>query len=227
MTVKIPLRLLGIDPRDTEAYGRIPPELEELFWMANGAVSLAVVLSDDHEVVAVADAADWARRIAKHMPGVLVAEVYDELVSVSDIAARAGVAPEAVRLWAARKRRASLRAFPAPHQVVGTGSGGKTMSLYAWREVLSWIREILGTDPDEGIEYLSDTQLADLNAHLAAIRAERSAWHPIAVDDEQINADFQQVCQQARISFVTASFAGNSGSDNTQGQHRKLRVELQ
>ena len=53
------------------------------------------------------------------------------------------------------------------------------MSLYAWREVMSWIREILGTDPDEGIEYLSDKQLADLNAHLAAIRAERSAWHPI------------------------------------------------
>lgn len=174
MTVKIPLRLQGIDLRDTEAYDRIPPELEELFWMANGALSLAVVLSDSSEVVAAADAADWARRIAKHMPGVLAAEVHDELVSVSDIAARAGVAPEAVRLWAAHKRRASLRPFPAPHQVVGTGSGGKTMSLYAWREVLSWIREILGTDPDESIEYLSDTRLADLNVDLAAIRADRN-----------------------------------------------------
>ena len=227
MTVKIPLRLQGIDLRDTEAYDRIPPELEELFWMANGAVSLAVVLSDSREVVAAADAADWARRIAKHMPGVLAAEVYDELVSVSDIAARAGVAPEAVRLWAAHKRRASLRPFPAPHQVVGTGSGGKTMSLYAWREVLSWIREILGTDPDESIEYLSDTRLADLNVDLAAIRAERSVWHPIAVDNEQIIADMHQVCQQARVSFVTASFAGNSGSHDTRGPDRKLRVELQ
>ena len=59
------------------------------------------MLGDDHEVVAVADAAEWARRIAKHMPDVVATEVYDELVSVSDIAARAGVAPEAVRLWAA------------------------------------------------------------------------------------------------------------------------------
>jgi hypothetical protein len=227
MTVKIPLRLQGIDLRDTEAYDCIPPELEDLFWMANGAVSLAVVLSDDHEAVAVADAADWSRRIAKHMPDVLVAEVYDELVSVSDIAARAGVAPEAVRLWAARKRRASLRPFPVPRQVVGTGSGGKTMSLYAWREVLSWIREILGTDPDEGIEYLSDTQLADLNADLAAIRAERSTWHPIAVENEQIIADILQVCQGTRIPFVTASFVGNSGSGDTQGRDGKLRVELQ
>jgi hypothetical protein len=97
MTVKIPLRLQGIDLRDAEAYERIPPELEELFWMANGAMGLAVVLSDDREAVAVAEAAEFARHIAKHMSNVL-AEVYDELVSVSDIATRAGVAPEAVRL---------------------------------------------------------------------------------------------------------------------------------
>jgi hypothetical protein len=122
MSVKIPLRLQGIDLRDAEAYERIPPELEELFWMANGAMSLAVVLSDDREAVAVAEAAEFARHIAKHMSNVL-AEVYDELVSVSDIATRAGVAPEAVRLWATRKRRASLRPFPTPRQVVGTGSG--------------------------------------------------------------------------------------------------------
>ena len=63
------------------------------------------------------------------------------------------------------------------------------------------------TDPDEGIEYLSDTQLADLNAHLAAIRAERSAWHPIAVENEQIITDIQQICQQTQISFVRISFA--------------------
>jgi transposase-like protein len=226
MTVKIPLRLQGIDLRDAEAYERIPPELEELFWMANGAMSLAVVLSDDREAVAVTEAAGFARHIAKHMANVLVAEVFDELVSVSDIATRAGVAPEAVRLWAARKRRASLRPFPAPRQVVGNGSGGKTMSLYAWREVLSWIREILCTDPEECIEYLSDTQLADLNARLAAIRAERSAWHPIAVKNEQIITDIQQICQETRISFAGASLAGSSGSD-IQGQDRKLRVELQ
>jgi hypothetical protein len=175
MTVKIPLRLQGIDLRATEAYDRIPTELEELFWMANGGVSLAIVYSAEQESVAAADAADWARRIAKHMPGVLAAEVHDELVSVSDIAARACVAPEAVRLWAVGKRRASLRPFPAPRQVVGTGSGGKSMSLYAWREVLLWIREILDTDPDEDIEYLSDVQLADLNAQLATIKAECTA----------------------------------------------------
>jgi hypothetical protein len=36
------------------------------------------------------------------------------------------------------------------------------------------IRDILGTDPDEGIEYLGDLALANLNAELAAIREELS-----------------------------------------------------
>jgi hypothetical protein len=46
------------------------------------------------------------------------------------------------------------------------------MSLYAWREVLSWLREILGTDPEDGADYLSDAEYAHLNAELAAIREE-------------------------------------------------------
>lgn len=133
MTVKIPLRLRGIDLRDPEAYDRIHDELAELFWTSNGGVSLAILLSEDPAPVAIADASDWARRIAKLMPDVSVAEVHDELVSIADIAARAGVAHEAVRLWTLGRRRASLRPFPSPRQVVGTGSGGKTMNLYAWR----------------------------------------------------------------------------------------------
>jgi hypothetical protein len=182
MTVKVPLRLRGLDLRDADAYARIDPDLAELSWEANGGVSLAVVYSDDRFPAPAAT--DWARRIAKLMPGVDVAEVHDELVGVSDIAARAGVAAEAARLWAAGKRRASLRPFPAPRQVVGSGSGGKSMSLYAWREVVSWIRDVVGIDPDDGIEYLNDAQHADLNAELAAASA--VAWHPIDVEAAHI-----------------------------------------
>jgi hypothetical protein len=174
MTVKIPLRLQGIDLRKSDAYDRVDPELSELFWMSNGGVSLAVVFGDDGRPQAIADAADYARRIAKLMPGVFVGAVHDELVSLADIAARTGVAHEAVRLWASGKRRTSLRPFPAPWQVVGSGPSSRTMALYAWREVVSWVREVLGTDPDEGIEYLDDHAIADLNSELAAIREELS-----------------------------------------------------
>jgi hypothetical protein len=185
MTVKIPLRLRGIDLRDVEAYNRIVPELVELAWEANGGVSLAILYSDDPAHAMTASAADWAKRVQRLMPGVSVAEVHDELVSISDIAARSGVTAEGVRLWAAGKRHGSLTPFPSPRQVVGSGSGGKTMSLYAWREVVIWVREIIGTDPDEGVEYLTDTQIADLNAELATITTS-TAWRPLVVDRASI-----------------------------------------
>lgn len=173
MTVQIPLRLVGIDLRDVEAYDRIGPELEEeLFWGANGGISFAVVFSEGSSSAAIDTAVDWARRIANLIPGVAVAEAHDELVTISDIAALTSVAPEAVRLWSTGKRRSSVRPFPAPRQVVGGASGGKTMNLYAWREVLSWIREVIGIDPEEGVEYLSDGEYARLNGALAAIRTE-------------------------------------------------------
>lgn len=226
MTVKIPLRLQGIDLRDVEAYDRTDPDLAELSWEANGGVSLAVFYSDDPPVVAVGEAADWARRIAKLMPGVCVADVHDELVSVSDIAARAGVAAEAVRLWAAGRRRASLRRFPNPCQVVGSGSGGKTMNLYAWREVLSWIREVIGTDPDDGIEYLADAQLAHLNAQLVDI-APANAWHPISIGTEQIIADVQQLCGTETSTGITGRRSARTYDDTASTKrHLKLCIGL-
>jgi len=184
MTVKIALRLNGLDLRSTSEYEQIPVDLEELSFESHGGVSVAVLYSDGpspaHEV------ADWAARIVKLMPGVGATEAFDELVSVSDIAARCDVAPEAVRLWAAGRRRASLRQFPVPRQVVGAGTGGKSMCLYAWREVLSWVREVIQIDPDEGINYLDDAQYAALNAELCDLGAGRAGadppWHSLRVN---------------------------------------------
>jgi hypothetical protein len=222
MTVKIPLRLQGLDLRDVEAYDRIDPDLAELSWEANGGVSLAVFYSDDPASVAAEDAADWAKRIAKLMPGVRVADVHDELVSISDIAVRAGVAAEAVRLWAAGKRRTSLRLFPNPRQVVGSGSGGKTMNLYAWREVVSWIREVIGTDPDDGIEYLTDAQLAHLNAQLADI-TQTTTWQPIGLEMERIIADVKQLCGSDMSVDSNRKRSAQVYDDNT-SMKRRLKL---
>jgi hypothetical protein len=227
MTVKIPLRLQGIDLRDMEAYDRIDQELAELFWTSNGAVSLAILFSDAPAPVAAADAVDWARRIAKLMPGVSVAEVHDELVSISDIALRVGVAHEAVRLWTVGKRRAALRPFPVPRQVVGSGSGGKTMNLYAWRDVVSWIREILDIDPDEGIDYLTDNELATLSAQIAAVRQELSEWHPIAVENEKVIAHVRQICLQMQSTVILAVPTDDCGDGDKPGARpRKIPVKL-
>jgi hypothetical protein len=166
MSVKIALRLQGVDLRDIEVYERIPAALTELSFEANGAVSVAVLYSDSPTPAT--EAAHWARLIGRLMPGVRVVRVHDELVSVSDVAARCGVAAEAVRLWAAGRRRASaLRPFPAPREVIGLGGTGKTMNIYAWAEVVDWVRDVIGLDPDRGITYLDDRQNACLNAELA------------------------------------------------------------
>lgn len=222
MTIKIPLRLRGLDLRDADVYSRIDPGLADLSWEAHGGVSLAVVYSDDQFPVAVAT--EWARRVARLMPGVDVAEVHDELVSLSDIAARAGVAAEAARLWAAGKRRATIQPFPGPRQVVGSGSGGKSMSLYAWREVVSWIRGVIGIDPDDGINYLSDTQHAELNADIVAT-ASTAAWHPINVGTAHITTGMRKA--PGAGGDATGPLGAEPRSETaTTRHHGTLRVAL-
>lgn len=186
MTVKIALRLRGIDLRSVEAYERLPEELGELSFESNGAISVAVVYSDGPD--ATAEALQWARLIVKAVPGVAVDATYEELVSVSDIALRCEVGAEAVRLWVTGKRRSGVRPFPLPAGVVGSSSGSRSMNVYAWADVLGWVREVLRIDPDEGITYLDARQRARLNAGLAGLVPEDlhiwsgavAMWRPMA-----------------------------------------------
>ena len=193
MAVKIPLRLAGIDLRQVDAYERIPAKLAELSFEARGGVNVAVLYTDAPSPAA--EAVSWACLIAQCIPGVEVVEVHDELVSIADIAARCDVAPEAVRLWAAGRRRTASRPFPAPREVVGTGSGGKGMSIYSWADVVAWVRDVVRFDPDEGITYLDARRRARLNAELAdmADRGERSSWRPIAESTCELTASTRPV----------------------------------
>ena len=56
MTVKIPLRLAGLDLREVEAYERIPEELAALAFEAHGDVTLAIVFTNSQPPAA--DAVD-------------------------------------------------------------------------------------------------------------------------------------------------------------------------
>jgi len=178
MYVKIALRLHGFDLRVDGA--AVPEDLDEVFLTSHGAITLAVVYTHDADPLGTAE--DAARRIAKCLPGARAVEVHDELVTTADIAHRCAVAAEAVRLWASGKRRHQVRPFPAPRQVIGT-SGGKSMNLYAWREVLSWVREVIGLDPDEDVTYPTDEQILELNQHLH--RA--AAWTPVALEHNAVS----------------------------------------
>lgn len=163
--VKTPLLVRGLDLHDDATYDRIDGELVELDWKAVGPVTLAIVCTESGDPVA--EAADWARRIAATLDGVSVVGLHDELVALSDIALRCGMSAESVRLWAAGKRREMGLAFPPPRQVVSVGS--RSMSLYAWRDVVAWVREVVGFDPDEGVEYLDDLQIARLGLKIAEL----------------------------------------------------------
>jgi hypothetical protein len=163
--VKVPLLVRGLDLHDAATYDRIDGELVELDWKAVGPVTLAILCVESGNPVA--EAADWARRIAETFHGVSVVGLYDELVALSDIALRCGMSAESVRLWAVGKRREAGVPFPPPRQVVSVGA--RSMSLYAWRDVVAWVREVVGFDPDEGIEYLDDMQIARLGLEFAEL----------------------------------------------------------
>lgn len=194
MTFKIPLQLSGIDLRD-EGMLEAVDVVDDLSFQAYGAISLAVVYTQDANPLPAAE--DAVRRINKLMPGCSVRRVHDELVSMADIAARCGVGHEAVRLWVNGRRRSSLRPFPVPVQEVGA-SGGRMMSLWTWREVVAWVRDVIGVDPDEGIEYLTDDQVTELSRWIfemqrpndlfcgtavAANRPPDVSWHSVTFGD--------------------------------------------
>lgn len=176
MTTKVSLRLSGVDFRDPAAFEQLPAELEDVMFEAVGELSLATLFLDGPAPEL--EALTWARRIEETLTGVEVAGLHDELVSLTEIAARCAVGAEAVRLWASGRRRAQLRAFPAPAEVIGA-AGGKLMHLYRWRAVVGWVREVLDRDPEEGTDFLDDAATTHLAWMLASSR--RGAGTPFEI----------------------------------------------
>jgi hypothetical protein len=163
LIIKIPLRVENLDP-DSPTYLEMDVDLEDEFlWsVTSGVMTAALFVESGNPVWKAEDAAKMIRKLA---PGASVSEVHDELVGISDIAVRAGVAAEGVRLWADGKRRASPEhPFPRVEQAITYGA--TTLRLYSWRRVVHWLRAVPGIDADEGIAYLDDDQLAELNATL-------------------------------------------------------------
>ncbi|MCW2608437.1 MAG: hypothetical protein JWO60_3130 [Frankiales bacterium] len=195
MYTKIPLRVKGFDLRVDAA--AVPEDLDEVFLTSHGAITLAVVYTQDADPLGAAE--DAARRIAKALPGARAIEVHDELATITDIAHRCAVAAEAVRLWASGKRRRDVQPFPGPRQVIGT-SGGKSMNLYAWREVLRWVRTVIGIDPDEDVNYLGDEQILELNhaLHRAA------AWTPVTLETKAVSSP-NSVATSSSVAYPVAA----------------------
>ncbi len=90
---------------------------------------------------AVASDALWSAvdDIERSVPGARVVHLDDDLVNLTEIAARSNVKRQAARLWAEGKRR---NGFPKPETWVGD------MRLWRWSDVYEWLRGI-GRPVDE------------------------------------------------------------------------------
>jgi hypothetical protein len=97
------------------------------------------------------------------LPGARVTGIDPQLVALGDIADRLNISSEAVRLWAAGKRRADIP-FPAP---AGHVSVGRTvMKIWSWPDVLTWLREEYQLDPAPDTTYLTTSQTHELAVKL-------------------------------------------------------------
>lgn len=203
MALRVTLRLVGLDLRDPDSYERIPDGLAEYGMGADGPVSYLTVFTTPATYLA--DTLTAARAVAVGMPGVQAANIYDELVTTSDIAHRCAVSAEGVRLWVSGTRRTRKLTFPAARDSVGAHS--KQTLVWAWRDVLAWVRDVLGLDPEDGTELLTDRQVAELNYHLA-LAAEQAAEQAAAADGGAVKMSPQDA---AAVRELQEHFASEHG----------------
>lgn len=110
-----------------------------------------------------AAAISWLEeRVIKAAPAAVPLRVDQDLVSVSDIARRAGRSRESVRLLVDGKRGPG--GFPAPLGVVGEGT-----RVWPWSVVLEWLDQALGVDLGE--RGVLPQAAAVLDAGFAAMRS--------------------------------------------------------
>lgn len=95
------------------------------------------------------------------LPNACVTRWYEDLVGYSEIAQRAGVTREAVRLWATGQR--GSQDFPVAHGAVGAGD--RRSPVWPWSVVAAWLSENdVYVDP---YVYPAQRQVAEINWVLA------------------------------------------------------------
>jgi hypothetical protein len=171
---KIVLNVQNVDLADDRTLATLAEHLDDLGWESIGGQVTATLYTDAPDVVGAA--LDVAHAIEKHLPDSTVMRVDEQLVAISDIADRVGMSSEGVRLWTTGKRRKVGLPFPAPR---GHLSQGRTlMKVWAWADVLSWLRSQYRLDPEEGVHYPSNREIAHLNAALCDRTDEQDEWRP-------------------------------------------------
>jgi hypothetical protein len=160
----IPLVVTGVDLDDAATLDLIGARFDDLTWHSESGQLIATLYSTASDPLGAATGV--AEAISAELPGARVTGIDLQLVAVGDIADRLNISSEAVRLWAAGKRRADTR-FPAP---AGHVSVGRTvMKIWSWPDVLTWLREEYHLDPEPDTTYLTASETHELAVKLDSI----------------------------------------------------------
>ncbi|MFC8230660.1 hypothetical protein [Streptomyces sp. NPDC057287] len=158
----VPLVIRNISLDDDETVEKLALSLSDLGWRQVAGQVLASVYTTQPDPVASVVAA--AHHIKRELPHAVVERVDEQFVSLADIAARAGLSHEAVRLWATGKRRTTGKPFPAARSTVGQGQ--TTTKIWVWPEVMAWLKAQYCLDLEPGTAHLDAQQVARVNAAL-------------------------------------------------------------
>ena len=150
----------GLDFESEVEMDRIGERFSEWSWSSiDGQVIVGV--SGDFDPVQEAERV--ARDLHAVFPAFRVTRWYEDYVSYSEIASRAGVSREAVRLWATGQR--GPQDFPAPIGFVGFGD--RRSPLWTWSVVAEWLAE--NNIFEDMYAYPSPRQVAEINWVLAKL----------------------------------------------------------
>jgi len=210
METKIVFQVRGVDLSDDVTVDLLARYLDELVWDALGKEVTATLFTDAADPVAAS--LEAVKKIEATLPGASVPRLDDELVALSDIAAQARVSHEAVRLWANGRRRADSP-FPAPR---GHVTQGKTiMKVWAWSEVIEWLRSEFCVDPEPGVLFLTPAEAAAINLALTDRTRNGARWRPlqaaptvhVLAPTKVVVAGAEAVGGRARVRYASISSA--------------------
>jgi predicted DNA-binding transcriptional regulator AlpA len=162
MTLKFMLAFTGIDLDDFHLLARLLDVLPDVHWGEVDGEVQADVFSRQHSFVKATQHVEDAVRQAA--PDARATRLVEDFVAIPDIAKRAHVNRETVRLWSKED------AFPRPRDVVGNG-----IKIWDWTAVNTWLQREHAGALGDAYRYPTPAETAQVNAFLRQMEFHRTA----------------------------------------------------
>lgn len=143
-TIDVVVRVDHVDLNSVETGEILAAQFPTLIWEElDGLTTLTDSFPEDS---AVAKAVELCRKLEAAITGAKAVGVHRDMVNTTDISLRVNLSREAVRKWTARED------FPSPIEVVGSDN----MKLWAWVQIVEWLRDVRGIELDDNPMSLRD-----------------------------------------------------------------------